>query len=61
MSTSSNATVSSTNSRYRRLAPKKLVLNFLVSESDERNVPLWVQMLDVEAALLLEDDDRLSQ
>jgi hypothetical protein len=28
-----------------------------VSESDERNVPLWLQMLDVEAALLLEQND----
>jgi hypothetical protein len=29
-----------------------------VSESDERNVPLWLQMLDAEAALLLEENDR---
>jgi hypothetical protein len=28
-----------------------------VSESDERNVPLWLQMLDAEAALLLEEED----
>jgi hypothetical protein len=25
-----------------------------VSESDERNIPLWLQMLDAEAPLLLE-------
>jgi hypothetical protein len=28
-----------------------------VSESDERNVPLWLQMLDVKTALLLKEDD----
>jgi hypothetical protein len=28
-----------------------------VSESDERNVPLSLQMPDAEAALLLEEDD----
>jgi hypothetical protein len=28
-----------------------------VRESDEQNVPLWLQMLDAEAALLLEEED----
>jgi hypothetical protein len=32
-----------------------------VSESDERNVPLWLQILDAEAALLPEEDDRWPQ
>jgi hypothetical protein len=27
-----------------------------MNESDEANVPLWLQILDEEAALLLDDD-----
>jgi hypothetical protein len=57
--TSTNSAVSSTNSTYRRLAPKKLVPEppGEVSESDKRNVPLWPQMLDAKAGLLLEEDE----